>query len=130
MKGIQWLIVLIAELQMQQQLQACISSGICGGLYGCTPPIPPVAPVCVGGCGFGYSCGPFGCFARARARSSKTFKVLKAGEGTGKDIEVISLKIVFIKGFLLNNNKNFLKKSICFIYHVFILFCVHERIYR
>lgn len=50
--------------------KACFSSGICGGGFGCAPPI---APVCVGGCSPGYACGQFGCYSRARARSSKTF---------------------------------------------------------
>ncbi|MCP9265370.1 hypothetical protein DINM_020646 [Dirofilaria immitis] len=48
--------------------KACFSSGICGGGYGCPH---AVTPVCSGGCGPGYDCGQYGCYARARARSSK-----------------------------------------------------------
>ncbi|VDK66065.1 unnamed protein product [Onchocerca ochengi] len=48
--------------------KACFSSGICSGGYGCPQ---PVAPVCSGGCAPGYGCGQYGCYSRARARSSK-----------------------------------------------------------
>lgn len=48
--------------------KACFSSGVCGGGYGC---VQPVAPVCSGGCAPGYACGQYGCYSRARARSSK-----------------------------------------------------------
>ncbi|EFO27719.1 DB module family protein [Loa loa] len=52
--------------------RACFSSGVCGGGgYGCTQ---PVAPVCSGGCSPGYACGQYGCYSRARARSSKIFE--------------------------------------------------------
>ncbi|VDK43163.1 unnamed protein product [Anisakis simplex] len=51
--------------------EGCLSTGICGGGFGCAPPMAP--PVCMGGCGAGYGCGRFGCYARARARSAKTF---------------------------------------------------------
>ncbi|VDN00773.1 unnamed protein product [Thelazia callipaeda] len=50
--------------------KACVSSGICTGGYGCET---NVAPTCVGGCAFGYTCGQYGCYSKARARSSKTF---------------------------------------------------------
>lgn len=48
--------------------KACFSSGVCGGGYGCTQ---PAVPVCSGGCAPGYACGQYGCYSRARARSSK-----------------------------------------------------------
>ncbi|CAG9537693.1 unnamed protein product [Cercopithifilaria johnstoni] len=47
--------------------KACFSSGVCGG-YSCTQ---PAAPVCSGGCAAGYACGQYGCYSRARARSSR-----------------------------------------------------------
>ncbi|VIO87925.1 Uncharacterized protein BM_BM2710 [Brugia malayi] len=48
--------------------RGCFSSGVCDGGYGCTQ---PVVPVCSGGCSPGYACGQYGCYSRARARSSK-----------------------------------------------------------
>lgn len=60
---------------------ACFSSGI-----GCCGP-PPPAPVCGGGCGGGYACGPYGCARmRARAASSKTVKINKDGDDVSKHI--------------------------------------------
>ncbi|VDP17139.1 unnamed protein product [Onchocerca flexuosa] len=43
------------------------SSSTSGG-YGCPQ---PVVPACSGGCVPGYGCGQYGCYSRARARSSK-----------------------------------------------------------
>lgn len=61
------LLILSTSLEMGK---GCFSSGVCGnaGSYGCPQPI---APVCSGGCSSGYSCGQYGCYARARARSPK-----------------------------------------------------------
>ncbi|KAI6197694.1 Protein of unknown function DB domain containing protein [Aphelenchoides besseyi] len=63
------LAVLIALLQ--PTVDGCFSSGI----GGCCGP-PPPSPVCGGGCGGGYQCGPYGCARmRARVASSKTLKL-------------------------------------------------------
>uniref|UniRef100_A0A914S4I9 Domain of unknown function DB domain-containing protein n=1 Tax=Parascaris equorum TaxID=6256 RepID=A0A914S4I9_PAREQ len=45
-------------------------------------------PVCTGGCGPGYGCGQYGCYSRARARSSKTFTGGKSKEADAEFVEV------------------------------------------
>ncbi|TKR75848.1 hypothetical protein L596_017084 [Steinernema carpocapsae] len=62
-------IALVAQVS-----EACFASGICGD--GCAPPPPPTC----GGCGYGYSCGQYGCY-RARAASSKTLSIASGEEG-------------------------------------------------
>ncbi|CAD5220759.1 unnamed protein product [Bursaphelenchus xylophilus] len=59
---------------------ACFSSGI-----GCCGP-PPPAPVCAGGCGGGYGCGPYGC-ARLKARGSKTLKIKDVDDAETEEVE-------------------------------------------
>ncbi|CAI4229197.1 unnamed protein product [Auanema sp. JU1783] len=74
----------IAALLLIPATDACIASGICGGLAGCFPPIPSVMPPCAGGigCGPGYACGAFGCF-RMRARTHGAGTLRMAGENRG-----------------------------------------------
>ncbi|KHN77365.1 hypothetical protein Tcan_06163 [Toxocara canis] len=45
-------------------------------------------PVCTGGCGPGYGCGQYGCYAKARARSSKTFTGAHSKQDNGEFLEV------------------------------------------
>uniref|UniRef100_A0A914ZL59 Domain of unknown function DB domain-containing protein n=1 Tax=Parascaris univalens TaxID=6257 RepID=A0A914ZL59_PARUN len=63
----------------------CFSSGVCGGGVAC---VPMPQPVCTGGCGPGYGCGQYGCYSRARARSSKTFTGGKSKEADAEFVEV------------------------------------------
>ncbi|VDK47166.1 unnamed protein product [Gongylonema pulchrum] len=75
--------------------RACLSSGVCAG-FGCTP---PAAPACFDGCAPGYACGQFGCYSRARARSSKTFKYAvsdhEGSQRVASVIKVFSLSMIW-----------------------------------
>lgn len=52
----------------------CFTSGVCQHC------IPMPQPSCSTGCSTGYSCGHYGCYSRARARSSKTLKKIGSFE--------------------------------------------------
>lgn len=74
--------------------KACFSSGVCGGGYGCTQ---PVAPVCSGGCAPGYACGQYGCYSRARARSSKILEDVENDKPTDGVVTAVAAAKVPLK---------------------------------
>uniref|UniRef100_A0A0M3HTF9 DB domain-containing protein n=1 Tax=Ascaris lumbricoides TaxID=6252 RepID=A0A0M3HTF9_ASCLU len=78
------LLIFVTIVTLAKICSACFSSGVCGGGVAC---MPMPQSVCAGGCGPGYGCGQYGCYSRARARSSKTFTGEKSKEADAEFAE-------------------------------------------